>query len=391
MRKRINIILLLICMSISMSACGNKQEKVQKDSNQIVREDKKEENSGKKKKLKEILEKGEKDAETTDFQGFFTAFQNLSVFDTPEAFFTNTEEMEKFFYNTALIENTKYENVEQGFLEQGRLSREKSEEVFQIIRKIAQESQKLTEDVYLGKHVYEDSDKKFLEKYNAFSEQLDEWTVQINNYNSGYYGVGEETLQLGEAERGTYVVSTYTKLESLDTGLKWNQVEWVDYDNLVIPELNDSDMIYADYYEKTRKIVSSPYGNNGRDSQGFEIMPELRVGYDTKQDDTLINGSPRMILEIGDMWNNVDIADWLNYFNSEEELANYYLDAMVKCMQIFYSDFGITDEMRDIISNVIEESFHSQSSTEGYNFVSSNNKYVIKVHAGQILFESGSE
>ena len=107
-------------------------------------------------------------------------------------------------------------------------------------------------------------------------------------------------------------------------------------------------------------------------------MPELRVGYDTKQDDTLINGSPRMILEIGDMWNNVDIADWLNYFNSEEELANY-------------SDFGITDEMRDIISNVIEESFHSQSSTEGYNFVSSNNKYVIKVHAGQILFESGSE
>ena len=147
MRKRINIILLLICMSISMSACGNKQEKVQKDSNQIVREDKKEENSEKKKKVKEILEKGEKDAETTDFQGFFTAFQNLSVFDTPEAFFTNTEEMEKFFYNTALIENTKYENVEQGFLEQGRLSREKSEEVFQIIRKIAQESQKLTEDV----------------------------------------------------------------------------------------------------------------------------------------------------------------------------------------------------------------------------------------------------
>ena len=47
--------------------------------------------------------------------------------------------------------------------------------------------------------------------------------------------------------------------------------------------------------------------------------------------------------------------------------------------------------MRNIISNVIEESFHSQSSTEGYDFVSSNNKYVIKVHAGQILFESGKE
>ena len=61
-----------------------------------------------------------------------TAFQNLSVFDTPEAFFANTEEMEKFFYNTALIENTKYENVEQGFLEQGRLSREKAEEFKRI-------------------------------------------------------------------------------------------------------------------------------------------------------------------------------------------------------------------------------------------------------------------
>ena len=120
-------------------------------------------------------------------------------------------------------------------------------------------------------------------------------------------------------------------------------------------------------------------------------MPELRVGYDTKQDDTVINGSPRMILEVGDMWNHVDIKDWLNYFNSEEELANYYLDAMVKSMQVFYSDFGITDEMRNIISNVIEESFHSQYSTEGYDFVSSNNKYVIKVHAGQILFESGKE
>ena len=76
---------------------------------------------GRKRNWKRFLEKGEKDAETIDFQGFLTAFQNLSVFDTPEAFFANTEEMEKFFYNTALIENTKYENVEQGFLEQGRL------------------------------------------------------------------------------------------------------------------------------------------------------------------------------------------------------------------------------------------------------------------------------
>lgn len=78
----------------------------------------------------------------------------------------------------------------------------------------------------------------------------------------------------------------------------------------------------------------------------------------------------------------------LYYFNSDEELANYYLDAMVRGMQVFYSEFGITDEMRGIISNVIKESFHTQSSTEGYIFVSDNNKYVIKIHAGQILFES---
>lgn len=184
MRKRINIILLLICMSISMSACGNKQEKVQKDSNQIVREDKKEENSEKKKKLKEILEKGEKDAETTDFQGFFTAFQNLSVFDTPEAFFTNTEEMEKFFYNTALIENTKYENVEQGFLEQGRLSREKSEEVFQIIRKIAQESQKL----------------RLLRTYSFYGEN----TVSFERFslNNRERNIQEDIFHVREAMRG---------------------------------------------------------------------------------------------------------------------------------------------------------------------------------------------
>lgn len=152
--------------------------------------------------------------------------------------------------------------------------------------------------------------------------------------------------------------------------------------------MNDSDMIYADYYEKFRKIASNPYGNNGRDSHGFEFMPELRVGYDTNPDDTLIDGTPCMILEAGDLWNQVDVQDMLYYFNSDEELANYYLDAMVRGMQVFYSEFGITDEMRGIISNVIKESFHTQSSTEGYIFVSDNNKYVIKIHAGQILFES---
>lgn len=381
MKKRISIILLMMCIGIS--GCGNKQDKTNISASETV-----EKNTENEKKLKKILEKGAKDAEAIDFQGFLTAFQSLAIFDTPELLFTNTEEMEVFFYNTALIQNVKYENVEQGFLEQGRLSQERAEEVFQIIRKIAEKSQKLTEDVYLEKHVYGDDDKDFLEKYNAFREQLNEWTALINGYNSGYYGVGEETLQSGEAERGVYVVSTYTKLDSLDTGLKWNQVEWVDYDSLATPKLTNPDMIYADYYEKCSKIANNPYGNGGRDSQGFEIIPELRVGYDTEQDDTLINGSTCIILESGNMWNNVDIQDWLYYFNSEEELANYYLDAMVKCMQVFYSDFGITDEMREIIVNVIKESFYSQSSTEGYTFVSDNNKYVIKVYAEQILFES---
>lgn len=143
-----------------MCACGNKQEKVQKDSTQMVREDKKEENSGKKKKLKEILEKGEKDAETIDFQGFLTAFQNLSVFDTPEAFFTNTEEMEKFFYNTALVENTKYKIVEQGFLEQG-FSKETSKERYELLKQLSETARKMTEEVYLGKSVYNDSDENW--------------------------------------------------------------------------------------------------------------------------------------------------------------------------------------------------------------------------------------
>ena len=105
MKKRIYLILFMICIGIS--GCGNKQDKPDISASEIVEKNQKEEDTVNKKKLKEILEKGEKDAETIDFQGFLTAFQNLSVFDTPEAFFTNTEEMERFFYNTALVENTK--------------------------------------------------------------------------------------------------------------------------------------------------------------------------------------------------------------------------------------------------------------------------------------------
>ena len=388
MKKRIQLILLLVCMCIGMNACGTKQE-ARKETSETVLSNKKEGNSGKKGKLKEILEKGKNDAEYIDFQGYMATFQTLTIFNTPEILFTSKEQMEVFLYNTSLLSNVKYENVESGFLDNGRLSREKAEEVFQIIGQMTEGAQKLTEDVYLGKHVYdEDADEEFLTKYNDFNEKCNEWTAQINDYNSGYYGTGEETLQLGEAERGTYVVSTYKKIDSLDTGLKWRKVEGVDYDSLDTPKLNDSDMIYADYYEKFRKIASNPYGNNGRDSHGFEFMPELRVGYDTNPDDTLIDGTPCMILEAGDLWNQVDVQDMLYYFNSDEELANYYLDAMVRGMQVFYSEFGITDEMRGIISNVIKESLHTQSSTEGYIFVSDNNKYVIKIHAGQILFES---
>lgn len=388
MKKRIRVILLLACMCIGMSACGTKEE-VQKEMSETVLSDNKEGNNEKKEKLKEILEKGKNDSEYIDFQEYMAAFQNLEIFATPELFFTSKEQMETFLYNTSLVLNVKYENVESGFLDKGRLSRERAEELFQIIRQVTEGAQKLTEDVYLGRHVYdENSDKEFLTKYNDFNEKCNEWIAQINAYNSGYYGTGEETLQLGEAERGTYVVSTYQKLDSLDTGLKWSKVEEVNYDSLEIPKLNDSDMIYADYYEKFRIIASNPYGNNGRDSHGFEFMPELSVGYDTNPDDTLIDGTPRMILEVGDLWNQVDVQDMLYYFNSDEELANYYLDAMVRGMQVFYSEFGITDEMRRIISNVIKESFRSQSSTEGYIFVSDNKKYVIEVHAGQIVFES---
>lgn len=390
MKKRVMIIVLCIIVSISTIACSAENKQEENNSTEDVVEKTRGNGYGTKSELKEILEKGKEDAEYIDFQGYMAAFQTLTIFNTPEILFTSKEQMETFLYNTSLLSNVKYENVESGFLDKGRLSRERAEEIFQIIGEIAEGSRKLTEDVYLGKHVYDgDADEEFLTKYNDFNEECDEWTAQINAYNSGYYGGGEETLQLGETERGSYVVSTYTKLDSLDTGLKWNQVEWVDYDSLDTPQLNNADMIYADYYEKFRKITNnSPYGNNGRDSHGFEFMPELRVGYDTESDDTLIDGTPCMILGVGNLWDQADVQDMLYYFNSDEELANYYLDAMVKCMQVFYADFGITDEMREVISNVIKESFHAQSSIDGYAYVSNNNKYVIKIHSGQIVFES---
>lgn len=211
MKKRIQLILLLVCMCIGMNACGTKQE-ARKETSETVLSNKKEGNSGKKGKLKEILEKGKNDAEYIDFQGYMATFQTLTIFNTPEILFTSKEQMEVFLYNTSLLSNVKYENVESGFLDNGRLSREKAEEVFQIIGQMTEGAQKLTEDVYLGKHVYdEDADEEFLTKYNDFNEKCNEWTAQINDYNSGYYGTGEETLQLGEAERGTYVVSTYKK------------------------------------------------------------------------------------------------------------------------------------------------------------------------------------
>ena len=54
--------------------------------------------------------------------------------------------MEKFFYNTALVENTKYEIVEQGFLEQG-FSKETSKERYELLKQLLETARKMTEEV----------------------------------------------------------------------------------------------------------------------------------------------------------------------------------------------------------------------------------------------------
>lgn len=316
MKKRIYLILFMICIGIS--GCGNKQDKPDISAPEIVEKNQKEEDTVNKKKLKEILEKGEKDAETIDFQGFLTAFQNLSVFDTPEAFFTNTEEMERFFYNTALVENTKYEIVEQGFLEQG-FSQETSKERYELLKQLAETARKMTEEVYLGKSVYNDSDEKFVNKYAEFQKEMQDKIAELNSENKGDYDETAETLQLGETERGGLVVSTYKKFNSLDTGMKWSTVEEIPHDDIQLPPLTNSEMVYGDYFEKFRTIANYIlYEDESVKDSGFTFLTELKLVYDVDENNRLIQGSPEMILNLKYFNNQVDIQDMRMYFNSDE-------------------------------------------------------------------------
>lgn len=383
MKKRIYLILFMICIGIS--GCGNKQDKPDISAPEIVEKNQKEEDTVNKKKLKEILEKGEKDAETIDFQGFLTAFQNLSVFDTPEAFFTNTEEMERFFYNTALVENTKYEIVEQGFLEQG-FSQETSKERYELLKQLAETARKMTEEVYLGKSVYNDSDEKFVNKYAEFQKEMQDKIAELNSENKGDYDETAETLQLGETERGGLVVSTYKKFNSLDTGMKWSTVEEIPHDDIQLPPLTNSEMVYGDYFEKFRTIANYIlYEDESVKDSGFTFLTELKLVYDVDENNWLIQGSPEMILNLKYFNNQVDIQDMRMYFNSDEELADYYLDAMVKCMQVLYNDFGITEEMRMNLSELIKESLSGKSS-KSLCYVAENNEHMIIAHGDTIIF-----
>ena len=382
MKKRIYLILFMICIGIS--GCGNKQDKPDISAPEIVEKNQKEEDTVNKKKLKEILEKGEKDAETIDFQGFLTAFQNLSVFDTPEAFFTNTEEMERFFYNTALVENTKYEIVEQGFLEQG-FSQETSKERYELLKQLAETARKMTEEVYLGKSVYNDSDEKFVNKYAEFQKEMQDKIAELNSENKGDYDETAETLQLGETERGGLVVSTYKKFNSLDTGMKWSTVEEIPHDDIQLPPLTNSEMVYGDYFEKFRTIANYIlYEDESVKDSGFTFLTELKLVYDVDENNRLIQGSPEMILNLKYFNNQVDIQDMRMYFNSDEELADY-LDAMVKCMQVLYNDFGITEEMRMNLSELIKESLSGKSS-KSLCYVAENNEHMIIAHGDTIIF-----
>lgn len=382
MKKKMGLAIFIVCICISVGGCEKKQDKAEDSISNTIKSTQKEENTSKERKLKDILEKGKKDAETIDYQGYLAAMETLKELETPDTLFSSEKEMEMLVYNMSLLENTNYEIVEQELVAKG-ISKESSKKRYELIKKYAKETYELVKDVYLGKSKYSDEDEKFMNRYSKFFDEMQEGLVELHADNQGYYGDSEETLQLGETEMGTYVVSTYQKLDSLDTGMRWKEVEDIPWDDIQLPPLTNSEMVYGDYFQKFRTIAS--YGEGDVTDSGFTFLPELELYYNIDENSRIAQGSPEMVLTLETFNNQVDIQEWRMYFNSDEELANYYLDAMVKCMQVLYSDFGITEEMRMNFSGLITESL-SDHSSQAFCYVEKNNRHMIIAHGDKIIF-----
>lgn len=374
--KKILLLGLMLC--VLLCACGDSKEKGQekKEANKVVNEE-----TPSKKKLKEILANGKTNAENIGYDEFMAAYSSIEKFEKPNELFTSRAAMETLFYNASLIENAKYSNIESNFLALGH-SREKAEEYFQIFVGITRKVREFTEEVYLGKIIYMADDENFLNKYNKVLNEVNEIASPLINGETSE----TKTLELREEERGAYVVSAYDRLESLETKLKWEKVEHLPgSDKMNRPKLNDSTMVFGDYYAECKKVVGVDGDIDRAFNHGFDILHELSVAYSVNEDNTVVSESVEMVLELKN-FNSVDVQDMYYYFASAEEMANYYMDAMVTCMQIFYKDFGISDSMRDDMVNMIENALGARESISTICWLTENNEFGIVANSDHIVF-----
>ncbi len=374
--KKILLLCLVLCMLLC--ACGDSKEKGQEkeETNKVVKDE-----APNKKKIKEILANGKINAENIGYDEFMAAYSSIEIFEKPNELFTSRVAMETFFYNASLVENTKYSNVEPDFIALGH-SKEEAKEYFQILVNITTKVREFSEEVYLGNIVYMEDDEKFLNKYNKTFDEVKEIAGPLIN------GKTSETtkLELGEEERGAFVVSTYDRLETLETKLKWEKVNQLPgSDKMNRPKLNDSTMVFGDYYAECKKVVGVDGDIYKAFNHGFDILHELSVAYGVNEDNTVVSESVEMVLELKN-FNSVDVQDMYYYFASAEEMANYYMDAMVTCMQIFYKDFGISDSMRDDMVNMIENALGARENIPTIFWVSANNEFGIVANSDHIIF-----
>ena len=131
--KKMGLAIFIVCICISVGGCEKKQDKAEDSISNTIKSTQKEENTSNERKLKDILEKGKKDAETIDYQGYLAAMETLKELETPDTLFSSEKEMEMLVYNMSLLENTNYEIVEQELVAKG-ISKESSKKRYELIK-----------------------------------------------------------------------------------------------------------------------------------------------------------------------------------------------------------------------------------------------------------------
>ncbi len=295
-----------------------------------------------------------------------------ALHETPELFFKNTAQMEELIYQSVLIEQLDTEGYIQYLTQQStNITRGEAEEIARMEVELKTIAGKLAADVLEGRCEYSEEDSEFLKRYEEYLLMRSDSVYKLTEYRETYIdstAQATKDFSLGTFEEvagpAGYVFQKYIKVESLDTGMTWKKIEM--REDIKPEKANPSNPSLQDveYQGMWKNLGELPLLAKAFDEDGCSVYLDWSYGN-----------------------TNAEVEEFLFYYDDQKDVADYYVDVMVRYFQIVYNHFGVTEDLREKMELAIYEFITNGSQNDYSLYASEDNQFYISIGAQTISIE----